>query len=93
MQRSQFRLIFEIFLITVIIGLLFRQGTLSPNHTGFYHENLIYWVPVREKVVELTYDDGPHPLYTPEILAILDHYHVVKCIRSLQLSKKRHYFV
>lgn len=69
-------MVFEIFLIIVIIGLLFRQGTLSLNHTGFYRENLIYWVPVREKVVALTYDDGPHPLYTPEILAILDHYHV-----------------
>lgn len=27
-----------------------------------------------EKIVALTYDDGPHPIYTPQILDILDQY-------------------
>lgn len=28
----------------------------------------------REKVVALTFDDGPHPVFTPEILALLERY-------------------
>ena len=28
-------------------------------------------VPTREKLVAITYDDGPHPVYTPELLRIL----------------------
>lgn len=29
-----------------------------------------------QKVVALTFDDGPHPVYTPEILKILARYHI-----------------
>lgn len=29
-----------------------------------------------EKVVALTFDDGPHPRYTPKILAVLEKYDV-----------------
>lgn len=28
-----------------------------------------------EKQVALTFDDGPHPEYTPQILSLLEHYH------------------
>lgn len=30
----------------------------------------------RDKVVALTFDDGPHPVFTPEVLRLLDRYHV-----------------
>jgi peptidoglycan/xylan/chitin deacetylase (PgdA/CDA1 family) len=33
-------------------------------------------VETREKVVALTFDDGPHPLYTPKVLAALERQHV-----------------
>jgi peptidoglycan-N-acetylglucosamine deacetylase len=43
----------------------------------------LYWrigvvahVPSREKIVALTFDDGPHPVFTPELLALLDRYDV-----------------
>ncbi len=28
------------------------------------------------KVIALTFDDGPHPLYTPQLLEVLDHYSI-----------------
>lgn len=63
-------------LIAIIIGLLIHPVAPLRNLQVLRHQNLVYWVPVREKVVALTYDDGPHPKFTPEILAILDRYHV-----------------
>lgn len=37
----------------------------------------IIWLgPEDKNQVALTFDDGPHPEYTPQILAVLDRYHV-----------------
>jgi cellulose synthase/poly-beta-1,6-N-acetylglucosamine synthase-like glycosyltransferase/spore germination protein YaaH/peptidoglycan/xylan/chitin deacetylase (PgdA/CDA1 family) len=35
------------------------------------------WGKTTEKKVALTFDNGPNPIYTPQILDILDKYHVV----------------
>jgi len=39
-------------------------------------EGVIKGVDTTERVVALTYDDGPHPVFTPEILRILNKYNV-----------------
>ncbi|HLP90838.1 MAG TPA: polysaccharide deacetylase family protein [Nostocaceae cyanobacterium] len=31
---------------------------------------------VNSKAIALTFDDGPHPQYTPQVLQILDQYHI-----------------
>jgi peptidoglycan/xylan/chitin deacetylase (PgdA/CDA1 family) len=36
----------------------------------------IRYVPTAQKVVALTYDDGPHSVFTPELLSILRRYRV-----------------
>ncbi|MFC7394574.1 polysaccharide deacetylase family protein [Scopulibacillus cellulosilyticus] len=55
-----------------------------PSHVyGFtfnrnYYElkgDIVWEVPTNEKVAAITFDDGPHPVYTPEILDILKKYH------------------
>jgi peptidoglycan/xylan/chitin deacetylase (PgdA/CDA1 family) len=66
------RLAFEVVLVALVVGLLLRP----PRVTAMWHESVIVSVPVKEKLVALTYDDGPHPAFTPDILAILDRYHV-----------------
>jgi peptidoglycan-N-acetylglucosamine deacetylase len=33
-------------------------------------------VDTEERVVALTFDDGPHPTHTPQVLAVLDRHHV-----------------
>ncbi|WP_239549105.1 polysaccharide deacetylase family protein [Scopulibacillus daqui] len=37
--------------------------------------DIVWEVPTNEKVAAITFDDGPHPIYTPEILDILKKYH------------------
>ena len=40
-------------------------------------ENVLYsWHPNESKKIAITFDDGPHPVYTPEILSILAEYGV-----------------
>jgi peptidoglycan/xylan/chitin deacetylase (PgdA/CDA1 family) len=42
---------------------------------GLRYAKLMHGDP-RAKTVALTFDDGPHPQYTPQLLAILNKYHV-----------------
>ena len=67
------RTILEAVLVVLIIAAWYRPpaGTVSP-----WRNKIVYAVPTKEKVVALTYDDGPHPQYTPELLNVLDKYHV-----------------
>jgi peptidoglycan/xylan/chitin deacetylase (PgdA/CDA1 family) len=39
-------------------------------------QDVVYRVATREKVVALTYDDGPHPRFTPQLLDVLDKHGV-----------------
>jgi len=38
------------------------------------YSGVTYQLIAKEKIVALTFDDGPHPIYTPQILDILDQY-------------------
>jgi peptidoglycan/xylan/chitin deacetylase (PgdA/CDA1 family) len=69
------RTIFEIILIIAVVILATRQMAHHPLRHSWY-QSIVYRVPTKEKVVALTYDDGPHPVYTRQILDILDKYHV-----------------
>lgn len=66
------RLFFELALVASAIMLALR----SSSQTLLWRDGIVHRVPVAGKVVALTFDDGPSPIYTPEILAILDRYHV-----------------
>ncbi|MCC6483757.1 MAG: polysaccharide deacetylase family protein [Armatimonadetes bacterium] len=68
------RAILEITLIGLVLLLWFRPVG-APGY-GRDDSPVVYRVPTKQKVVALTFDDGPHPTYTPEILSILDHYHI-----------------
>jgi peptidoglycan-N-acetylglucosamine deacetylase len=48
------------------LGLLFLSGCQGGYFKG----------QTEEKVVALTFDDGPHPVYTPQVLDILDRFNV-----------------
>src|SRR5215469_11529331 len=37
--------------------------------------NLLYRVRTRQPLVALSFDDGPHPVFTPQVLDILRHQH------------------
>lgn len=38
--------------------------------------NCLWHGPTDEKVIALTFDDGPHPEYTPKLLGVLEQYQV-----------------
>lgn len=67
-----FRLILELGLVAVALILIARPVHNSQSWRG----QVICSVPTDKKVVALTYDDGPHPKFTPEILNVLDKYHI-----------------
>jgi peptidoglycan/xylan/chitin deacetylase (PgdA/CDA1 family) len=58
---------------------LFWAHLVTPGHAHASVPTLpptavVYRVPVAAKVAALTFDDGPNPSFTPEILRILDRY-------------------
>lgn len=62
----------EFMLIAVVLGLFFRPAPVKHG----WHSQVVYAVPTSQKLVALTFDDGPDPRFTPAILASLDKYHI-----------------
>lgn len=62
----------------LLISLFFYQTTTfaSTNSREEYEKTgrVIWEVNINEKLVALTFDDGPHPVFTPQILEILAKY-------------------
>ncbi|WP_227874393.1 polysaccharide deacetylase family protein [Tumebacillus algifaecis] len=55
-----------------------RNSALAQKRGRFYYERrgeVVWEVPTEQKVIALTFDDGPDPRYTPQILEILKKYH------------------
>jgi peptidoglycan/xylan/chitin deacetylase (PgdA/CDA1 family) len=69
------RSLFEIILIIAVVTLATRQMAHQTAKHFWFHR-VVYSVPTKAKVIALTFDDGPHPVYTRQILDILDKYHV-----------------
>ncbi len=56
-------------LLTLVSLGLFFGGTVRGKQYNVFYSN-----PNHAGMIALTFDDGPHPKYTPEILDILDEY-------------------
>ena len=71
---------FTFLLCLFFFGLTFAIGSnikASPSKDRFHYEETgeIMWeIKTKEKVVALTFDDGPHKKYTAEILDVLQKY-------------------
>ena len=46
----------------------------TPKIVSLIYKSLIWEIPEKEKVIYLTFDDGPEKNLTPEVLKILDNY-------------------
>jgi peptidoglycan/xylan/chitin deacetylase (PgdA/CDA1 family) len=62
---------FKIILLLLLLPLAIP--VLMPE-IGMAYSGVTYQLMGKEKIVALTFDDGPHPIYTPQILDILDQY-------------------
>jgi peptidoglycan-N-acetylglucosamine deacetylase len=69
---------FLLVLVTVIFALLFIHRYLFFEKTiDFFNKvNVIWMGNTTQKVVALTFDDGPDPIYTSQILKILKKNHI-----------------
>ncbi len=65
---SLIRLIFEIILICMVVVLSIQLQSSKPFK---WRHSIVYKVPVQEKLVALTFDDGPYAEYTPQVLDTL----------------------
>jgi peptidoglycan/xylan/chitin deacetylase (PgdA/CDA1 family) len=65
------RVALEMALVVAILVLLTRHSARPAGPLG-----AISSAPTKEKLVALTYDDGPQPPFTPDVLDLLDKYHI-----------------
>ena len=68
-----------LFLILFCLGItiFYDLDKTSAIKERQYYEDagyIIWEIQTKEKVVALTFDDGPHPIYTEQILDLLDQY-------------------
>ena len=80
------RILIEIALVVAVVKLATRLPTAPVN----WRSDVIYGIPTKEKVVALTFDDGPHPTFTPELLKILDKYHVKATFFMIGREMEKH---
>ena len=77
MRRNKLKRIGIIAIILFVLSISFLSVNFWASATNkdrqYYEErNLITWdVQIEEKAIALTFDDGPHPVYTPQILEML----------------------
>lgn len=58
------------------ICVLLAVVLILPQKSGAFYDGDVFFSCYKNesKKIALTFDDGPHPKYTPEILAVLDEY-------------------
>lgn len=69
-----------LFMLTgVILGSSTSSAYAKPvqKNRQYYEERgeIVWEVPTQDKLIALTFDDGPDPVQTPQILALLKQYH------------------
>ncbi len=60
--------------VELVLGLFFLYGPLADLLFHVWHLNTVYRGDDLQRHVALTFDDGPNPDYTPELLDLLDAY-------------------
>jgi polysaccharide deacetylase family sporulation protein PdaB len=78
-MAKKFRILNITFIIIflIVLGSSVKQINTKSIHTLANNEvKIISHGPKKEKVVALTFDDGPHPVYTTEILDLLNEYNI-----------------
>ena len=68
--------IFSIFLITALCAIQTNDFASAKGRKDFEKTGNVVWeISTKEKMVAITFDDGPHPVFTPLILDTLAKYH------------------
>ena len=75
-------------IVAAIAALGLREVVNSSTYQLF--GDYVARVDTPEKVVALTFDDGPHPQHTPRVLEVLDRYHVRATFFLMGRNIERH---
>ncbi|MDB5085112.1 MAG: chitooligosaccharide deacetylase [Bacilli bacterium] len=77
MKRSKLLLILFFCAAILAAGLTHPSAHADSKGRKYYEQRgeVLWEVPTQEKVIALTFDDGPDPVYTPQILDLLRKYH------------------
>lgn len=59
-----------------IVGVIFLWPHRAVNALQWMTRRVVWKVVTQRPVVALTFDDGPDPVYTPQVLDLLKHAHV-----------------
>lgn len=68
------RTAFELLLVLLLCWSWASSHPSQPDKN--WRHGVISSVPMKKKWVAITFDDGPHPVFTPQILNVLNKYHV-----------------
>ncbi len=69
--------LFLIPLCILVISIFYASESSSADKGRKYYEEagqIVWEVKTQKKIIALTFDDGPHKKYTPEILDLLAKY-------------------
>ncbi len=61
------------YLLIILFLVLLIVGSFSMSH-NFFLKSFTNLKSSEDNKIALTFDDGPHPLYTPQVLGLLKHY-------------------
>lgn len=72
--KKQYVLIYSLFCLVITCG--FDKDPTNTNERSYYESRgeIVWEVPMNEKLIALTFDDGPNPVTTPQILDLLKKY-------------------
>lgn len=74
-KQSNFAQLFDN--VTLQSWLSDLSHVVAIERLGPWVSNRVFWrAPIHEKKIALTFDDGPHPVYTPKLLNLLDKFNV-----------------
>lgn len=78
-KNEKAKILINIVFIILILAIIFPNKTTTTFNTLddlATATNIVHSGPRDKKVLALTFDDGPHPIYTNEILDVLKEYNV-----------------
>lgn len=59
----------------VLFGISYTTSAMDKGRPYYEEKGYVMWeIKTDEKVIALTFDDGPHPTYTPQVLDLLKKY-------------------
>ncbi|MGX9135070.1 polysaccharide deacetylase family protein [Rummeliibacillus sp. JY-2-4R] len=74
-MKSKHIIVFAICILFVSTFFLIRSASADKGRKYYEESGQILWdIKTKKKIVALTFDDGPHPKYTSEILDLLAKY-------------------